>query len=102
MSKAPRTQASKLVRYSETAQQTYLKGDTIPVTGLYTVEHSEHRLPPEVTLRKGEVFPHCSACSLVVYFRLVKAAPAESDDTVFKVILYALPVLDDGNEPIAV
>ena len=35
----------------------FATGETIPESGIYRVIHSEHRLPLQVTLHKGEVFP---------------------------------------------
>ncbi len=95
MSKAPKTAKSAPPQEHSVEATGFHHGDTIPRTGLYKVEHSEHRLPAQVTLRKGEIFPPCSACDASVLFSLLKAAPAESDDKVFKVVLYSLPVLDD-------
>jgi hypothetical protein len=97
MSKASQTKL-ELAHSAREPRRTFCQGDTIPSTGLYSVSHSQHRLPPEVTLRKGEAFPHCAACSATVTFVLLRAAPAESDDKVFKVVLYALPVLEEGEE----
>jgi hypothetical protein len=95
MSKAPRTRL-ELTHSGKESRRTFLQGETIPSTGLYSVKHSLHRLPAEVTLRKGEAFPHCAACSATVNFALLRVAPAETDDKVFKVVLYSLPVMDEG------
>ena len=95
MSKAQQSKLA-LAHSGKKSYRTFHQGETIPSTGLYSVTHAQHRLPTEVTLRKGEAFPHCAACSAQVRFVLLKVAPAESDDKVFKVVLYALPVIEGG------
>lgn len=96
MSKASQTKL-QLAHAGKESRRTFQQGETIPGTGLYSVTHSEHRLPTEVTLRKGEAFPRCAACSATVTFVLLKIAPAESNDKVFKVVLYAIPVIEDDD-----
>jgi hypothetical protein len=96
MSKAPKPKLELAHSGKESHKDSFQKGETIPSTGLYSVKHSAHRLPREVTLRKGEAFPHCAACAGPVSFVLLRVAPAESDDKIFKVVLYALPVIEDG------
>lgn len=49
-------------------------GDTVPATGIYRVEHGEHRLPHMGILLQGEVFPPCRGCKAEVRFTLVRAA----------------------------
>ncbi len=97
MAKGPRTKPLSIAKHPRGHLQSFENGDTIPRTGLYSVHHPPHLVPREVTLRKGEVFPPCSACTARVEFRLLSAAPAESDDKSFKVILYALPVQEEDN-----
>src|SRR3954468_16222730 len=96
MSKAPKPKLELAHSGKQSHKEFFQNGETIPSTGLYSVVHTAHRLPREVTLRKGEAFPHCAACSEPVSFVLLRVAPAESDDKVFKVVLYALPVIEDG------
>jgi len=69
-------------------------GEKIPESGIYQVVHVEHRLPHEVTLLSGELFPRCMKCNDLVYFELIRSAP---DVTLapFKVALYALPPADE-------
>jgi hypothetical protein len=70
----------------------YRTGLKIRDTGIYTVYHSDHRLPHEVTLLKGESFPRCSQCGAAVEFELVKAAPEVNGTRGgFRVVLYELP-----------
>lgn len=65
-------------------------GLKIPVSGIYKVTHSRHRLPHEVTLLKGETFPRCGKCGHNVQFALIQ--PAEDlDRNKFRVVLYELP-----------
>jgi hypothetical protein len=102
MSRAPKKAKSKFVPSDQLVEQhSFRQSESIPQTGLYKVEHAQHKLPKQVTLRKGEFFPPCAACHAEVTFRLLKAAPAETDDKVFKVVLYSLPVLDEEDEALA-
>jgi hypothetical protein len=96
MSKAPKPKLELAHSGKESHKESFRNGETIPSTGLYSVRHLPHKLPAEVTVRKGEAFPHCAACSAQVTFVLLRVAPAESDDKIFKVVLYALPVIEDG------
>ena len=73
----------------------YKTGATVPRSGIYTVRHSEHRLPGEVTLLQGEQFPRCAGCDIAVSFRLRQALPDAGTWLRFHVHLYQLPVLDD-------
>jgi hypothetical protein len=72
-------------------------GEKILESGIYRVVHRDHRLPHEVTLLRGQLFPKCTKCENLVYFELVRSAP---DITLapFKVALYALPVADGEEE----
>lgn len=56
--------------------------------------HDKHRLPHEVTLLSGQLFPKCMKCEDLVYFELVRGVPDTALDG-FKVALYALPETDD-------
>lgn len=69
-------------------------GERIPESGIYCVIHDKHRLPHEVTLLSGQLFPKCTKCEDLVYFELIRAVPDTALDG-FKVSLYALPVADD-------
>jgi len=71
-------------------------GGFVPISGIYTVRHSEHRLPREVTLLKGEEFPRCAGCQSAVIFRLKRALDTRRAVLRFQVHLYQLPVLEDG------
>src|SRR5205814_2146823 len=68
---------------------TFTSGGRIPATGIYRVQHAEHRLPAEVTLLEGQSFPVCSRCNCEVHFELLRSAPlAESG---MGVRLHSLP-----------
>jgi hypothetical protein len=68
----------------------YRTGQKIPQSGIYKVIHSEHRLPHDVTLISGEVFPRCASCGNHVQFELVQAAAAVGASG-FRVVVYELP-----------
>lgn len=70
-------------------------GALVPRSGIYSVQHSEHRLPREVTLLKGAEFPRCAGCESAVSFRLKRALDAATASLRFHVLLYQLPVLED-------
>lgn len=70
-------------------------GALVPRSGIYTVRHSEHRLPREVTLLRGEQFPRCAGCESAVLFRLKRRLDRADAWLRFHVHLYQLPVLDD-------
>jgi len=89
-----------LVKSSAMSAGCYKTGEEIPTSGVYRVTHSEHRLPHEVMLLRGEKFPKCQACSDAVAFRLLRAAKEISRDEkslIFNVALYEIPVLDDDD-----
>ncbi len=53
-------------------------GQEVPASGIYRVEHREHRLAHEVVLVAGQRFPRCGRCAAAVVFELIKAAPLMS------------------------
>jgi hypothetical protein len=79
--------------------QLYKSSDAIPVSGVYRVIHAQHRLPHEVTLIAGQVFPPCAKCHAEVRFQLVRELPHLARERRGSVSLYSLPVLDDDEEP---
>lgn len=83
--------------HSESVREgkSFRTGQTITDSGIYQVIHPKHRLPEQVTLVKGQVFPTCSRCSDAVEFRLLCASPSPGD---FNVVLYALPEMLDEAE----
>lgn len=66
-------------------------GERIPYSGIYKVFHALHRLPHEVTLLDGEIFPRCLKCDSSVEFQLIQQAPNILDKGAFRVVLFGLP-----------
>jgi hypothetical protein len=50
-----------------------MPGDKVPFSGIYAIEHDEHRLMHQATLEKGALFPLCRTCGARVRFKLVRA-----------------------------
>jgi hypothetical protein len=74
-------------------------GCSAPESGIYSVTHSQHRLPREITLIREQSFPRCCKCSDPVYFTLVR--PARSLDVNphgFRMTLYELPELAEQQD----
>jgi hypothetical protein len=78
--------------------QKFHTGQTVPESGIYKVIHAGHRLPHEVTLLAGHIFPRCSKCKDAVQFQVVRQAVTPDADPNFKVVVYELPVLDDEDD----
>lgn len=74
----------------------YSTGEAVPVSGIYNVVHSEHRVPHEVILISGDRFPRCSKCDRLVKFELLREARAGFQ--YYPVRVYELPVLDDDEK----
>jgi hypothetical protein len=75
-----------------------LTGIAVPQSGIYTVTHAAHRLPTQVALLKGEIFPGCSKYRAVVGFELVRSMPGLDMLVVGLSIPFAfteLPVISD-------
>ena len=49
-------------------------GDSVPVTGIYTATHYQHRMPHEVFAVEGDQFPTCRRCGVRTSFVLLQAA----------------------------
>jgi hypothetical protein len=81
----------KVVSISEGSRTT---GAFVPTNGIYAVRHKEHRLPAEITLVAGEIFPRCEACESPVSFKLIRKLSGSSPLSRFHVQLFQLPVLD--------
>ena len=74
-------------------------GCSAPESGIYSVTHSQHRLPREITLIREQSFPRCCKCTDPVYFKLVR--PARSLDVNphgFRMTLYELPELAEQQD----
>ena len=72
-------------------QPLFRVGDVISYSGIYRAHHSEHRIPHDVTLLRGEVFPPCAKCGNTVRFELVRAVPSLEDKD-FHIRLYYIPL----------
>ena len=46
--------------------------ELVPESGVYRVMHAKHRLPHEVTLLKGQLFPRCGQCAEHVTFEAIR------------------------------
>ena len=70
-------------------------GDRIPRSGIYRVFHFQHRLPHEVTLLRGEIFPRCSKCQDKVEFQVVRLVAADVGKR-DRIVLHELPAIDEA------
>ena len=52
----------------------YRPGDKVPVTGIYTATHHQHRMQHEVFAVEGDQFPSCRKCAGRTRFALLQAA----------------------------
>ncbi len=73
--------------YSE--QKIYHPGHHADTTGVYRALHLRHRMPHELTVIQGEVFPQCKKCGDRVRFELVHAAPRLKGDVDLLLMLCA-------------
>jgi hypothetical protein len=80
---------------------TFKTGTIIPASGVYSVCHSAHRLPHEVTLLKGEIFPKCQKCGDAVTFEQVRMLTYQTaaKNSSWRITLYELPVINGGDAP---
>ena len=62
----------------------FLPGVPVPETGIYEVIHNRaHREPHEVVMHRGDPFPPCDQCDMLVRFKLIRTAPYIFDDEDF-------------------
>jgi hypothetical protein len=73
-------------------------GEKIPVSGVYRVFHSQHRVSHEVTLLAEEIFPRCSQCQSRVQFELIAEAPVAQSDNDFRIRLFEIPHPQEANK----
>jgi hypothetical protein len=64
----------------------YGSGQRIPYSGVYRVQHHEHRPSHLVTVVQGEFFPACRVCGLQVRFTAVHTADLVREDYDFSAI----------------
>lgn len=50
----------------------FIPGNTVPLSGVYRVEHRSHRLMHEATLLANSRFPRCKRCGDGVRFSMVR------------------------------
>ena len=72
--------------------ETYKTGEVVPHSGIYQVNHNEHRLPHEVTLLRANSFPSCAKCGNNVTYKLLRAVTVDR----FSVVLNSIPELTDS------
>lgn len=66
------------------AENVFTPGEKAPQSGIYKVQHYQHRLHHEVTVLAGQVFPACRRCGQSVRFQLVTTAVPVEQDTDFR------------------
>ncbi|MGH9521692.1 MAG: hypothetical protein ACRD3E_04080 [Terriglobales bacterium] len=59
---------------------THRPGERAEATGVYRAVHLRHRMPHEITVLEGEIFPLCKRCGEHVRFELIHAAPRLTGD----------------------
>jgi|SwirhisoilCB2_FD_contig_111_1560778_length_508_multi_8_in_0_out_0_1 hypothetical protein len=64
----------------------FTTGQEISRSGIYHPVHMRHVLPAQVPLLRGNVFPGCSQCPVLVRFSLVKAVQLESAQSRFRLL----------------
>jgi len=78
--------------------QKFSTNETVPESGIYRVTHEGHRLPHEVTLLAGQIFPRCSKCNHSVQFEVVRQALHIQAQPGFNVVVYELPVFEEEDD----
>ena len=61
-------------------RQAYKPGQIVPISGIYTAVHEEHRSHHEVVAIKGEEFPPCRICKDEVCFYVARPVPHMTHD----------------------
>ena len=64
----------------ERESRAYKPGQMVPVSGIYSVVHREHRADHEVLAIRGEEFPACRLCKLDVRFSVAQVIPHVTHD----------------------
>ncbi len=58
----------------------YKPGQMVPISGIYTVIHLEHREPHEAVAVRGDLFPACRICKIQVRFHITQIVPHVTHD----------------------
>ncbi len=61
-------------------RRVYGPGEMVPISGVYTAVHLEHRPPHEVVAIRGEEFPECRVCKTEVRFQVTRVLPHMTHD----------------------
>lgn len=69
--------------------------DFAPLSGIYRVIHSQHRLPHLVTVFQDQAFPRCCKCNNSVRFELVQGISEIYHWD--RITLHELPIVEDGS-----
>jgi len=64
----------------DSQRQAYKPGQIVPVSGVFTAVHGEHRAQHEVVAIRGEEFPSCRICKDEVRFHVVRPVPHMTHD----------------------
>jgi hypothetical protein len=62
---------------------TFRPGDRVPISGVYTATHYQHRLPHNVFAVVDVPFPECRRCGKRVSFSLSQSSPCIDADQDF-------------------
>jgi hypothetical protein len=58
----------------------YRPGQMVPISGIYTVIHLDHRAPHEAVAVRGDLFPACRICKGQVRFHIAQIVPHVTHD----------------------
>lgn len=64
----------------ESDREAYRPGQVVPISGIYTAVHKEHREPHDVVAIRGEEFPPCRVCKDQVRFFVTNRVPHMTHD----------------------
>lgn len=61
-------------------RRAYTAGEIVPISGIYTAVHQDHREPHDVVAIRGEEFPTCRLCKAEVRFQVARVLPHMTHD----------------------
>lgn len=64
----------------DTDPRAYKPGQMVPISGIYTVIHVDHRVSHETLAIRGDVFPACRICKSQVRFQIAQVVPHVTHD----------------------